>query len=163
LLVRAPGDKYAGKNVEGFVQIPDVMPTMLHLLGLKPPSRVTGTNLWPLVTGEKRTIREDTVQTYGWVGAVRTKEWSYSEIWKPEAHQERFHVSPGAPPSIYRPQLYNLERDPNELTDVADRYPDIARQMSARMKDYIASGEGMTFGSFNAKPSLDTRASDYRN
>jgi len=88
-------------------------------------------------------------QTYGWVETVRTREWSYSEIWKPEAHQERFHVSPGAPPSIYKPQLYNLEKDPNDLTDVADRYPDIARQMSARMKDYIAAGEEMIFGSFN--------------
>ncbi len=163
LLVRTPGDKYAGKKVEGFVQVPDVMPTLLHLLGLKSPSRVTGSNLWPLVTAETRSIRDDAVHTYGWVGAVRTKEWSYSEIWKPEAHQDLFHVSPGAPLSIYKPQLYNLEKDPNELTDVADRYPEIARQMSARMKDYIASGQGKTFGSFNAKPSLDTREGDYRN
>ena len=161
LLIRTPGDTYAGKTVEGFVQVPDVMPTVLHLLGLKSPSRVTGTNLWPLVTGATRAIRDDTVQTYGWVGAVRTQEWSYSEIWKPEARQDQFHVSPGAPLSIYRPQLYNLQKDPNELTDVVDRYPDIARQMSARMRDYIASGEGMTFGSFNAKPSLDTREGLY--
>lgn len=156
LLIRAPGT--AGKQVSGFVQHPDVMPTLLHLLGLKPPSRVTGTNLWPLATGQVRGIREDVVQTYGWVGAVRTAEWSYSEIWQPDAHQDRFHVAPGAPLSIYKPQLYNLEKDPQELTDVADRYPDIARQMSARMKDYIASGRGITFGSFNGKPSLDTQA-----
>jgi arylsulfatase A-like enzyme len=132
------------------------MPTVLHSLGLKPPSRVTGANLWPLVNGETRAIRDDVVQSYGWVGAVRTKEWSYSEIWKPEAHQDQYHVLPGEPLSIYKPQLYNLEKDPGELTDVADRYPDVARQMSSRMKDYIASGEGETLGSFNGKPSLNT-------
>jgi hypothetical protein len=27
--------------------------------------------------------------------------------------------------------------------------------MSAKMKEYITSGEGLTLGSFNAKPSLD--------
>jgi arylsulfatase A-like enzyme len=161
LLIRAPGNTYAGKKVEGFVQIQDVMPTLLHLLGLKPPSRVTGANLWPLVTGETGKIREDVVQTYGWVGAVRTQEWSYSEIWKPEARQDQYHVTPGAPLSTFKPQLYNLEKDPKELTDVADQFPEIARQMSARMKDYIASGEGITSGSFNAKPSLDIQEGLY--
>jgi arylsulfatase A-like enzyme len=155
LLIRAPGSA-AAKKVDGFVQFPDVMPTVLHSLGLKPPSRVTGANLWPLVNGDTRAIRDDVVQSYGWVGAVRTKEWSYSEIWKPEAHQDQYHVLPGEPLSIYKPQLYNLEKDPGELTDVADRYPDVARQMSSRMKDYIASGEGETLGSFNGKPSLNT-------
>jgi len=161
LLIRTPNSSYAGKKVDGFVQIPDVMPTLLHLLGLQPPSRVTGSNAWPLVTGESRKLRDEVVQTYGWIGAVRNQEWAYSEIWKPEAQQEKYHVSPEAPLSVYKPQLYNLEKDPNELTDVADRYPDIARQMSARMKDYIASGENITFGSFNAKPSLDTREGLY--
>ena len=156
LLIRLPKKEFAGKQVSGLVQIHDVMPTLLHLLGLKPPSRVTGANLWPLVTGETNSIRDSVVHTYGWVGAVRTQEWSYSEIWKPEARQDRFSVRPGAPPAIYKPQLYNLEKDSEELTDVADQYPDVCRKMSSRMKEYIASGEGLTFGSFNQKPSLDT-------
>jgi hypothetical protein len=96
------------------------------------------------------------VQTYGWVGAVRNYEWSYSEIWKPQAPQTKFCKYPGAPPANYRPQLYNLEKDPKELTDIADKYPDVARQMSAKLKEYIASGEGLTSGSFNGKPTLDT-------
>jgi arylsulfatase A-like enzyme len=161
LLIRTPQEPYAGKKVPGFVQPPDVMPTLLHLLGLQPPSRVTGTNLWPLVTGETKSARDYVVQTYLWVGAVRDHEWSYTEIWKPEAHQEQFHVHPAAPLTIYKPQLYNLEKDPHELTDVADQHPDIARQMSAKMKEYITSGEGITYGSFNSKPSLDTREGLY--
>ena len=156
LLIRTPGEQYAGKKVPGFVQVPDVMPTLLHLLGLKAPSRVTGTNVWPLVTGETSKVRDSVMQAYGWVGAVRTQEWAFSEIWKPEARQEQYHVTPGAPLSVYKPQLYNLEKDPNELTDVADSYPDIARQMSAKMKEYLASGEGLTLGSFHEKPGLDT-------
>jgi arylsulfatase A-like enzyme len=161
LLVRVPGEAHAGKQVEGFVQIPDVMPTLLHLLGLKPPSRVTGTDMWPLVAGEIRSVRDDVVQTYGWVGAVRTEEWSYSEIWKPEAAREQFHIFPGAPLSAYQPQLYNLQNDPSELTDVIDKYPDVAKQMSTRMKDYIASGRDITLGSFNGKPSLNLEAGLY--
>ena len=33
--------------------------------------------------------------------------------------------------------------------------------MSARMKEYIASGEGLTLGSFNGKPSLDLQEGLY--
>jgi len=161
LLIRAPGNQHAGKKVGGFVQIPDVMPTLLGLLALTPPSRVTGNNFWPLVTGMTSRIHDSVVQTYGWVGAVRNQEWSYSKIWTPEAFQTEFHKFPDAPISIYQTQLYNLEKDPKELTDVADKYPDVTRQMSAKLKEYIASGEGQTFGSFNAKPTLNTEEGLY--
>jgi arylsulfatase A-like enzyme len=150
LLIRTPGNSYAGKKVKGFVHIPDVMPTLLGRLGLKPPSRVTGKDFWPLVTGDARKIHDEVVQTYGWVGAVRNQEWNYCENWKPEA-----------PHSAFAPQLYHLEKDPQELTDVAEKYPDVARKMSAQLKEYVASGEGITSGSFNAKPTLDTEEGLY--
>jgi arylsulfatase A-like enzyme len=159
MLIHVPHNPSAGQKVQGFVQIPDVMPTVLGRLALQPPSRVTGRDFWPLVTGGKSS--EYVVQTYGWVGAVRNREWSYSEIWKTGAQESRFHKYPGAPAAPYQPQLYNLQDDPKELTDVADRYPDVARKMSALMKEYIASGESLTLGSFNAKPSLEVREGLY--
>ena len=39
MLIHVPGNPDAGKKVTGFVQIPDVMPTVLGRLGLKPPDR----------------------------------------------------------------------------------------------------------------------------
>jgi arylsulfatase A-like enzyme len=155
LMIRTPDRQHAGEKVGGFIQMTDLMPTVLHLLDLKPPARVTGQNFWPLVGGA-RPSRDFVVQTYGWVGVARDHQWSYSEIWKPEARQDKFSVSPGAPKEVYKPQLYDLEKDPEELNDVADQHPDVCRQMSAKMKDYIASGKGLTYGSFNQKPSLST-------
>ncbi len=153
LLIHVPGSESAGKKVQGFVQIPDVMPTLLGQLGLKPPSRATGWDFWPLVSGGS-SAHEHVVQTYGWVGAVRNAEWSYTEVWKPEAPAGMYHKFPGAPAAPYAPQLYDLQNDPKELTDVAAKYPDVARRMSAALKEYIAAGEGLTLGSFNGKPSL---------
>ena len=161
LMIHEPGAREAGKKVTGFVQFHDVMPTLLHLLALKPPRRVTGLNAWDLVTGAKRSLRDYVVQTYGWVGSARDEHWNYSEIWKPEAHHEKFSVRPGAAPEVYKPQLYDLEKDPKESTDVADKYPDVCRQMSAKLKDYIASGQGLTYGSFNQKPSLNLEGDVY--
>ena len=101
------------------------------------------------------------VQTHGWVGAVRDKQWSYTEIWKPEARQDQYHVTVSAPLAPYKPQLYNLQEDPKEPVDVADEYPDVAKRYSAKLKEYIASGEGKTDGSFNAKASLDLKEGLY--
>ncbi len=147
--------------MQGFIQPPDLVPTLLPLLNLKPPSRVTGSNLWGLVTGESKGDRDYVVQSYGWVAAVRDQGWSYTEIWKPEARQDQYHVSPGAPLANYKPQLYNLHEDPRELVDVADKYPDVCQRYSAKLKEYLASGEGKTGGSFNAKPSLDLKEGLY--
>ena len=143
LLIRMPGKQYAGKRVSGFNQHPDLMPTVLNLLGLKPPARVTGSNFWPLVTGETKSLRDYVVQAYEWIAAVRTQEWNYSQIWKPAAMR-----------TPYPPQLYNLEKDSQELTSVADKYPEITRQLSTRLQEYLAAGEEITRGSFHAKESL---------
>jgi arylsulfatase A-like enzyme len=143
LLMRMPGKQYAGSRVSGFVQVMDIMPTLLHLLGLKSPSRVTGRNAWPLVTGETKSLHEHVIQGFSWVAAVRTREWNYNQVWKANA-----------PQVPYAPQLYNLEKDPKELMNVAARYPDVVRQLSALLKEYISSGKGITQGSFNGKESL---------
>jgi arylsulfatase A-like enzyme len=161
LLIHVPQNPNAGKKVQGLVQVPDIMPTVLGLLGLKPPGRVTGKDAWPLVTGEGSPAHDYVVQTYGWVGGVRTPEWSYSETWKPERQPSKYHKYPGAPAAPFQPQLYNLQTDPKELTDVAEKYPDVARKMSAKMKEYIASGEGLTLGSFNPQPSLEVQSGLY--
>ena len=145
LLVRMPGKQYAGRRVSGFVQFPDLMPTLLSLLGLKSPSRVTGGNLWPLVTGETKSLRDYAVQAYGWIASVRTREWNYNQVWKPEAYDGK-----------YAPQLYDLIKDPEELTNVAGKYPDVVRELSAKLKGYFDAGEGLTRGSFHEKESLHT-------
>ena len=68
---------------------------------------------------------------------------------------------PAHPSRHYKPQLYNLHEDPRELVDVADKYPDVCQRYSAKLKEYLASGEGKTGGSFNAKPSLDLKEGLY--
>jgi len=143
LLIRLPGKQHARRRVSGFVQIQDLMPTLLSLLGLKSPSRVTGSSFWPLVTGQTRSIREYAVQAYGWIAAIRNREWNYSRIWKPEGYQEK-----------YAPQLYDLTKDPQELHDVADKHSDVTRQLSAQLMEYLRSGEALTRGSFQEKESL---------
>lgn len=140
VLVRVPGNQYAGKRVPGFAQIPDIFPTLLGRLNLKPPSRVTGEDLWPYVSGERTNQRDHIVSAYGYIASVRTPEWNYSAIWNKEKYT-----------GTYKPQLYNRQSDPEELTNVAERNPAVVKDLHAKLERYIASGWAITRGSFNEK------------
>jgi len=137
-LVRVPGNQYAGKRVGGFVQLTDVVPTILGRLNLKAPSRVTGEDLWPYVTGERTNRRDYVVQAYGWIAAVRTAEWNYSTIW----NRERYIGE-------YKPQLYDRRKDPDELHTVAEENPAVVKELQKKLEEYIASGREITNGSFS--------------
>ncbi len=149
LLIRLPGKKHAGKRVPGFIQVPDLMPTLLHLLDLKPPSRVTGENFWPLVTGKTKALRDHAVSGYGWIACVRDQQWNFSDVWNRTAYRGN-----------YPPQLYDVRSDPQELTNVAEKHPDVIRKLSSQLKEYMASGVGITRGSFHERES-GGRASPY--
>lgn len=138
LLVRVPGEETAGR-AKGFIQHPDIMPTLLGLLELDPPPRATGKNLWGMTDGST-SGHEHAVQAYGWIGAVRTPEWQFSTV----IDQERYGRE-------YPPQLYNRSEDPDELTNVAADHPDVVEDLTARIHDYIESGREITKGSFHAK------------
>ena len=140
LLVRLPRREMAGRRVKGFVQIPDLMPTLLGRLGLKPPSRCTGADIWPLATGQTHSLKEYVVQAYGWIAAVRTPEWNYTRAWRPAKL-----------PQPFAPQLYDCRRDPEELVNVAEKYPEEAKKLSAMLDEYMASGEALTRGSFHER------------
>ncbi len=142
-LVRLPGKEKAGTRAAGFIQHPDVMPTLFSLLELDPPPRATGENLWGLANGEA-SKRDHLVQAYGWVGGVRTKDWQFSKV----IDREKLGYD-------YATQLYDRENDPDELTDVADQHPDVVADLTAKMEAYLESGKEITMGHFHAQEDYD--------
>jgi arylsulfatase A-like enzyme len=138
LIVHLPGNQHAGKRVSGFVQPADVLPTVLGRLNLKSPSRVTGEDLWPYITDAKTNQREYVVSSFGYIASVRTPEWNYSAVWNKEKYQGN-----------YKPQLYDLKKDPDELTNVADQHPQVVKDLQAKLDQYIDSGKEITNGTFS--------------
>ena len=138
LLVRVPGTQFAGKRVGGFVQTPDVMPTLLGRLNLKAPNRVTGTDLWQYVTGDKKNTRDNAITAFGYIASVRTPEWNYSAIWNREKYVGE-----------YAPQLYDRKGDPDELKNVAAQNPAVVKELQKKIETYISSGWEITRGTFN--------------
>ena len=138
LLIHVPKTQYAGKKVSGFAQTPDVVPTVLGRLGLKPGERVTGTDLWPFVTGEQTNNREYVVSSFGGIAAVRTAEWNYSAVWDKNRYKGN-----------YEPQLYDLKSDPDELKSVSDDHPEVLTHLQSKLDEYLAQGKNITEGTFS--------------
>jgi arylsulfatase A-like enzyme len=125
-----------GRRVKGFVQHPDLMPTLLDFVGVPSPARVTGESLRALIDSGSASKRETIVTGWGEHGAVRNHEWVYIGRW-----------SPGAPFE----ELYDVRKDPKELKNVAAGNPTVVAELRARLKDHVNSGWTITRGTFATK------------
>jgi arylsulfatase A-like enzyme len=67
---------------------------------------------------------------------VRNQKWNYVAPWAevPDAR------------GAGRTELYDLENDPQELTNVIDEHPEVAAEMQAWMERYMEEHRGETSG-----------------
>jgi choline-sulfatase len=145
LIVKPPknspvaGRDPVGKRCGQAVMLTDVFPTVLEMLGLKQTGEVDGTSLVPALRGSSLSPRVSYVEAlcgyfaYRWspLRGVRFNRWKY----------------------IYGPdeELYNLEDDPGELTNLAAAAPEKVAEMKAALVEATreeprsrASRSGMT-------------------
>jgi arylsulfatase A-like enzyme len=123
------------RRIESPVQLIDVMPTVLELVGLPVPDDVDGTSLVPAIRGEdaperpayaeQRTARGECVRL-GLAEGCRLDRIS--------VHEGRWLlISSLLPPGR---RLYDLESDPRASRDVAAQNPQVADQLEERARRY---------------------------
>lgn len=133
LAIYNPRENWAGRKIAGFVQHTDVMPTLLDLLGVKPPARVTGESLRPLLESGEASRRDSIIIGWGEHASVRTPEWNYIGRW-----------SHGAPFE----ELYDLRSDPEELNNVVPAHPALVAEFRRTLKAHVDGGWTITKGTF---------------
>jgi len=137
LLARFPGQIPEGHVCTSMATTMDILPTVARLSGAALPSApLDGHNIWPLMTGDGSTIARDAFLYFdSWnLQCARLGPW--------KLHLARYNVPPWIPlPANWRmnlpladPELYNLEEDPAETTDMAPAHPDIVASISARVQ-----------------------------
>lgn len=135
LIIRWPeGIRDPGRQVEAFVSLADVAPTLLEAAGLPIHRRMTGSSLLPFLRGETPSHWRTAIHTqcngvelYYTQRSIMTHEWKY--------------VFNG----FDRDELYDLRRDPDERHNLADdpAYEEIKRQLCGRLWAFAAE-EGDT-------------------
>lgn len=152
-----PGQIPAGKVQDQAAMTIDVFPTIASLTESNLPDlKIDGRNIWPLLQGEKM----DDKPYYAYYNQNELQAVIYGK-WK-VVYPHRYRIIPegtelrndGFPVNyLYldfeKTELYDLEKDPAESTDVKDQFPEIMAQMDSLaniargdMGDKLTQSEG---------------------
>ena len=122
-IIRAPFANMQRRRVSEPVRIVDVMPTVLDLLGQSAAPAVDGQTLVPLMTGAARASRFEVysesrygLDRFGWSPLSALREGRFKVILAP------------------RPELYDLDADPNESVNLYQQRADLAASMMRRLR-----------------------------
>jgi choline-sulfatase len=119
----------AAKRVRDQARTIDLLPTILGLIGGDVPKECQGVSLAPAFSGQPVQTEHAYVEALfpkinmGWaeLRAIRTNKWKYVQ----------------AP----RPELYNLEKDPNEGENIIERHPEEANKLKVRLQELSGGSE----------------------
>lgn len=135
LIIRYPKKVPAGKRIKGYSQHKNLVPTILELAGVKSSQKFDGGSLMRLVDGKVKSydsefyITECTwMRKHGW----RTPKWKLMIALEPD-----FHFKPEI-------ELYDMQKDPGELKNVAKQNPKIVKALTAKINNWIAKREKET-------------------
>jgi arylsulfatase A-like enzyme/Tfp pilus assembly protein PilF len=129
-IVRAPFSLTRDRRVADPVRIVDLTPTALDLLGVPVPAGLSGASLTPLMTGAQRELGLEgyaeamyPLHHYGWSDLRALRSGRYKLIDAP------------------RPELFDLERDPGETTNIFEQRRSLGDRMVALLRQKEAAFE----------------------
>ncbi|MBM4245162.1 MAG: DUF229 domain-containing protein [Deltaproteobacteria bacterium] len=128
LIVHAPGR--SPRRVADPVELVDVVPTVLDLLGLPPHPGAMGRSLASIVDGGtdeglagRVAFAEGTMPGSGWRTVVSRRHQLLHDVQRDESH------------------LYDLEADPTEQVDIAAQQPALVGQLLTVLRERLAENE----------------------
>ncbi|MCB1120996.1 MAG: arylsulfatase [Verrucomicrobiae bacterium] len=122
LVVKWPGVVGAGAIDDTPWMFVDVLPTLADLAGAHYPDNLDGVSLLPTIRGEKQDLSEHFLY---W-------EFPKQRLWQAGRMGKWKGVRYGMDGPL---ELYNLEVDPSESINLADKYPDIVVDFEQRLTE----------------------------
>ncbi len=132
-VVRWPGVVKPGTHTDRLTLSMDIFPTVCEATGTKPPKGLDGVSFLPTLRGEREQthdrevyfVRREGGAAYGGktIEAVRRGKWKVLQD------------SPFAPP-----ELYNLDVDPKETTNLAGTEKRVFADLSAALRKHVQRG-----------------------
>ncbi len=131
LIIKFPGHWQQGRQVDEVAQQLDILPTLLDYLALPIPESVEGKSLMPLLRSKRYKPAER--PAFAHLHAKHGKRYE-SVIWR------RFHLIRGRDDAKedIRTELYDLETDFLERTNIAGREPETVHELT-RLLDRAAA------------------------
>ncbi|MGM8361864.1 sulfatase family protein [Flavobacterium sp. ARAG 55.4] len=122
-----PGKIESGKVSNAIVSTLDFLPTIAHYTGAKlPKTKLDGINISNLIEGKGSLNRDYMLYTKGAeIYGIRKGDWKYLP-----------HGGSRNADKKTTPELFNLKEDISETKNVHDKYPNIIRELAAKMEEF---------------------------
>jgi len=114
-----------GAATDNLASLIDVYPTLLDMAGLPKPEGLVGQSLLPELRGQPSSRQDWVLSEYHDTTAMTGMIMLCQGHWKYIAY-------PG-----YRPQLFDLAADPDELHDLAAKRPEVVARMDAKLREIV--------------------------
>ena len=143
LIVSFPQRFKSGRVIDGLVEFIDLAPTILDVCGVSHPAGLQGRSLLPLLLGRTTKGRDHVFSEYlfGWEEAmIRTEKWKLiytkGDIDRADGY-ETAYPKPGK-----SKRLYNVVKDPDEMTNLANRpeFRKVVEQLQGKLYERLISG-----------------------
>jgi arylsulfatase A-like enzyme len=122
LILRMPGKLPAGRVVDVPVELVDVAPTILEILGIQAPPAMEGKSFGALAQGLTGTHKEWTLSE-STCNETETKALRSPTRKYIAAYETRDHEHSGVPGPLMTEWIFDLERDPGETRKLGGRRP----------------------------------------
>ncbi|MBN1851503.1 MAG: sulfatase [Pirellulales bacterium] len=146
-IMRWPGHIPAGTVCDEPLMTIDILPTVTQLIGAElPKHKIDGKDVWPLLAGEEGAKSPQETYCFYYhknaLQALRSGKWKlhfphkYATLAGQEGGRDGTPVSYSQQEIGYA--LFDLEIDPGETTDLAEKYPDVVARLK-HLADTIRS------------------------
>lgn len=141
LIARWPGRTPAGHVESRLATQLDLFPTIARLAGAAGPSRPDGIDIEPLLAGWETGPDRDVFLYFDYsnLQCARWGPWKLhmtrytSRAWSPAPARGKENLP------LRNPELYHLDQDPSESYDCAAQYPEVVKEIQARVADRMAT------------------------
>jgi arylsulfatase A-like enzyme len=128
--IRWPAAGFSGgRRFDARIGYIDVLPTLLAAAGLTPPDNLDGINVLPALLGKCKLPERP------WFSYIHQSGQPHGSVhegkWKLVAHGDFFAEKPDA-----ELELYDLEADPAEKTNLAAQHPDRTARLYKQLRDF---------------------------
>jgi len=120
LVVRFPNRIAAGRRTQAMVELVDLVPTLYSLCGYNDTASLQGRSLMPLLQGKTTKHREHVVVEYAQNDEAMIRDEQWKLIFERGVQRRTDGYDTGRPLAGHKFRLYDLRRDPQEMTNLAD-------------------------------------------
>ncbi len=144
-VVRWPGRVAPGTVTDHVSAFQDLLPTAAELAGSRIPDEVDGLSFVPTLLGRDRQPQHESLYF-----EYHGRKSQAARVGRYKGIRDQLRRNPGAPI-----ELYDLEADPGETTDVASRHPDVVD----RVRRVLAAREPSPVAKWNFEEPVDSAGS----